>query len=77
MPNVTPTPAAIRQRRHRERCRAGLRSMAADVPSDLVSALVENEWLGSDEAKNPRKLGAALVDLADCWWHGTLKPPKT
>ncbi len=72
-----PLPAAERVRRHRERCRAGLRLMAGDVPADLVGALVRNNWLGSDESKDPRKLGAALVDLADCWMRGTLGSPKT
>ncbi len=76
MPNVTLSPAAERQRRHRERCREGLRHMAGDVPADLVAALIENGWLGSDEARDLRKLGAALVDLADCWMRKTLESPK-
>ncbi len=76
MTSPTPTPDAIRQRRHRERCREGLRPMAGDVPADLVAALIENDWLGSDEATEPRKLGAALIDLADCWTRGTLGLPK-
>ncbi len=50
--------------------------MAGDVPADLVGALVRNNWLGSDEARDPRKLGAALIDLADCWMRGTLGLPK-
>ncbi len=51
--------------------------MGGDVPADVVCALVKNGWLGPDEAEDPRKLGAALVDLADCWMRGTLKLPKS
>lgn len=51
--------------------------MGGDVPADVVCALVKNGWLGPDEAEAPRKLGAALVDLADCWMRGTLKLPKS
>ena len=76
MPDGAPTSAAERQRRFRERRREGLRRMAGDVPADLVRALVENGWLGPDEANEPRKIGAALLDLADCWMRGTLEPPE-
>ena len=51
--------------------------MRGDVPADVERALVKNGWLGPDEAEDPRKLGAAMVDLADCWMRGTLKPPKS
>lgn len=50
--------------------------MAGDVPADLVRALVENGWLGAAEEADSRKLGAALIDLADCWTRGTLEPPE-
>ena len=85
MADAPPTTAAERKRegeRARQRlCRrrkdGQVRPMAGDVPTDLVNALVENDWLGPVEAKVPRKLGAALIDLADCWMNGTLVPPKT
>ena len=51
--------------------------MSGDVPTDLVGALVENDWLGLEEAKAPRNIGAALINLADCWLRRTLVPPKT
>ena len=51
--------------------------MGGDVPPDVVCALVENGWLGPGEADDSRKLGAALVDLTDCWMRGTLEPPKS
>ena len=76
MPDAAPTAAAERQRRHRLRQRQGVRCMGGDVPADMVRALVKNGWLGLGEVDDPRKLGAALVDLADCWMRDTLKPPK-
>ncbi len=75
-PNAAPTPAAERQRRCRERQRQGMRYMGSDVPADVVRALVKNDWLEAGEADDSRKLGAALVDLADCWMRETLSPPK-
>ena len=72
-----PTPAAARQRHYRERQRQAARCVRGDVPANVVRALVINGWLGLDEANDPRKLGAALVDLADCWMRETLKPPKS
>ena len=71
-----PLTDAERQRQFRERRREGVRCMRGDVPVDIVRALVRNDWLGLDEVEDPRKLGVALVDLVDCWTHGTLKPPK-
>ena len=50
--------------------------MRGDVPADVLRALVNNDWLGPDETKDPEKLGAVLADLADCWMRGTLKPPQ-
>ncbi len=76
MPNTQLSDAAKRMRHYRRRRRDRARHMCGDVPVDIVRALVRSDWLGSGEADNPRKLGAALVDLADCWTHGTLKPPK-
>ncbi len=73
---TSPSPAAERQRRYRRRQRQGVHCMSGDVPADVVRALVKNGWLGLGEGDDPRKLGAALVDLADCWMRETLKPPK-
>ena len=77
MTRHTPTPAAERQRHYRERQRQAARCMRGDVPADVVRALVINGWMSQDEADDPQKLGAALVDLADCWMCGTLEPPKS
>ena len=77
MSEAVPIPDDERQRRRRERKRQGARCMGGDVPADVMRALVKNGWLGPGEADDPRKLGAALVDLSDCWMRGTLEPPKS
>ncbi len=76
MTHHVPIPNDERQRRCRERKRQGARRMGGDVLPDVLRALVKNGWLDAGEADDPRKLGAALVDLADCWMRETLKPPK-
>ena len=77
MPDAAPSSSAERQRHYRERQRQAARCMRGDVPADVVCALVKNDWLGQGEADDSRKLGAALVDLADCWMRETLEPPKS
>ncbi len=77
MSDPAPTPAAERQRHYRDRLRQAARCMRGDVPADVVRALVKNGWLDAVEAGDPQKLGAALVDLADCWMRETLEPPKS
>ena len=79
MPETARTAAsdAERQRLCRKRKREQVRPMSGDVSIDLVSALVENDWLDVEEAKAPRNIGAALINLADCWMRKTLMPPKT
>ncbi len=77
MTSHVPIPDGERQRQCRERKRQGVRCMGGDVPPDVVRALVKNGWLGVGEADDSRKLGAALVDLADCWMRETLEPPKS
>ena len=75
-----PTAAASdaeRQRLCRKRKREQVRPMSGDVPIDLVDALVKNDWLALEEAKAPRNIGVALINLADCWLRKTLVPPKT
>ncbi len=77
MTDAAPTPAAERQRRYRKRLRQATRCMRGDVPADVMRALVNNGWLGLSEVDDPQKLGAALVDLADCWMRETLETPKS
>ena len=74
---LTPLSDAERQRHYRERQRQAARWVRGDVPADVVHALVTNDWVSRDEADDPQKLGAALIDLADCWMRKTLEPPKS
>ena len=67
-----PTPAAIRQREYRRRRREGARIAHTDVPADVVKALVARGFISLEEAADPRRLGDALADLADCFVRGTL-----
>lgn len=77
MPDAAPSPSAVRKREERQRRREGMRYMKAYVPADVVVALIENGWLGQCEGDlDARELGDALIDLADCWMHGTLESSK-
>ncbi len=64
MPDASPTPAAERQRRHRERKRRGLVLAHAEVPGRIVEALVEKGLLREAQATDARASGKALVDVA-------------
>ena len=57
------TPAAERQRRHRERKRRGLVLAHAEVPDRIVEALVDQGVLGEAQATDARAIGKALVDV--------------
>ena len=66
------TGAARRMRRFRARRRIGSLCFRGDVPCEVIDALIRKGWLGDNEAADPARLGEVLVDLADCWAHGTL-----
>ncbi len=65
MPGAGPTPARERQRRCRERKRRGLVLAHAEVPDQLVEALVEQGVLPEDEATDARAIGEALVAVTE------------
>ncbi len=65
MPDAAPTPAAERQRRRRERKRRGLVLARAEVPDQLVEALVEQGVLPEAQATDEHAIGKALVDLTE------------
>ena len=71
MPGKKPG-AAARMRRLRARRRIGSRCFRGDVPREVIDALVRKGWLGADEATDAARVGEAMVDVADCWAHGTL-----
>ena len=64
VPDTAPRPAAVRQRRHRERQRQGMRYMNGDVPDWLVEAFVDQGLLREAQATDPRAIGKVLVDIA-------------
>ena len=65
MPDAAPSRAAKRQRRHRERKRRGLVLAHAEVPAEVVEALVDQGLLREAQATDARAIGKALVDVAE------------
>ncbi len=63
MTSHIPTPTAERQRRCRERKRRGLVLARAEVPDQLVEALVGEGVLPEAQAADPRAIGKALVEV--------------
>ncbi len=58
-------PAALRQRRHRDRKRRGLLLAYAEVPDRIVEALVDQGMLREAQATDARAIGKALVDVTE------------
>ncbi len=63
MPDAAPTPAAERQRRYRARLRLGSVFARAEVPAEVVEALVDRGLFPKGEATDPARLGEALVEV--------------
>ena len=61
------SPAAERQRRYRRRRKRGLSVAMAEVPIQVVEALVGRGFLAEDEVSDPRCLGAALARAGQAW----------
>ncbi len=61
---TAPSPAAERQRRHRERKRRRLVLAHAEVPDQIIEALVDQGLLREAQATDARAIGEALVDVA-------------
>ncbi len=59
----SPTPAAVRQRRLRERRRRGVRTALVEIDADLLGALYEMELIDSIEAADQSALAFALSML--------------
>ncbi len=74
MRKPSPTPTALRQRRHRKRRAAGVRVVRVEVPDSVVEALVKEGWLGPGEADHRERLADAIERLVDCWELATLLP---
>ena len=63
MSATAPTRGAERQRRYRERQRRGSVFARAEVPAEVVEALVDRGLLPKGEAAEPARLGEALVEV--------------
>ncbi len=70
-----PTSSAERQRRHRDRKRAGVRVFQVEVSDETIARFVSIGWLSVAETHDRRRVTAALEDLADCFARDTLDPP--
>ncbi len=68
------TSAAERQRRHRERRRAGVAVYQVEVTQEAKTRLIQRDWLNEAEAQDRKSVTAALEDLLDCYGRGTLDP---
>ncbi len=64
------SPAAERQRRHRERRQAGRRVVSIEVDDEFVDQLVEWGWIRADQVKDSAILGDVVQDIAECKQRG-------
>ncbi len=61
MPDAAPTSAARRQRRHRERRRAGIFVVPVQVTGDLIEALIKRGDLDEMDARDLDCVGEAIA----------------
>ncbi len=64
MPDATPSPAAERQRRHRERRRAGVFMVLVEVTGELVEALCRRGDVDEANSSNLDCVGEAIAAAA-------------
>ncbi len=64
MPDAAPTPAALRQRRHRERRRAGIFVVHVEVTCEIVEALIKRGNLDEADARDLDCVGEAIAAAA-------------
>ncbi len=69
-----PTSSAERQRRHRERRRAGLRVVQVEVNQEAITRLIALGWLSEVEAQDRSRVTTALENMIDCYGRDTLDP---
>ena len=65
--------AAQRQRKFRERKRAGKRVLAIEVETEFVDQLIEWGWIKADQIKNPSILGDVIADALECKKRGVFR----
>ncbi len=64
MPDASPTPAAKRQRRHRERRRAGIFVVPVQVTCEMITALVDQGDMDEANSTDLDRLGKAITAAA-------------
>ncbi len=64
MPAAVPTPAAERQRRHRDRRRAGIFVVPVAVNSEMITALVDRGDVDEANATDLDNVGKAITAAA-------------
>ncbi len=64
MPDHVPTPAAERQRRHRERRRAGIFVVPVQITCEMVEALFKRGDLDEAGARDLDSVGEAIAAAA-------------
>ena len=64
MPDAAPTSAVRRQRRHRERRRAGIFVVPVQVTGDLIEALIKRGDLDESDARDLDCVGEAIAEAA-------------
>ncbi len=64
MPDAAPTPAAERQRRHRERRRAGIFVVPVRVAGEMLEALIKRGDLDEADARDLDCVGEAITAAA-------------
>ena len=65
MPGVSTTPAAERQRRHRERRRAGIFVVPVELSEDHINVLTATGWLAPKDAADTHACGCAVRCILD------------
>ncbi len=64
MPDASPTPAAERQRRHRDRRKHGRFVVPVEVRGEMVEALVDRGDLDEANSSDPDHVGEAIAAAA-------------
>ncbi len=64
MPDAAPSPAALRQRRHRARRKQGRFVVPVEVTCEMITALVDQGGVDEANSSNPDCVGEAIAAAA-------------
>ena len=76
-PTKGPVSTAERMRRYRALKKAGGRVVMIELPAEIVTQLVEWEWLSAEDTKDTRRLAEEIRDLLGCKVRGTFRAGPT